>query len=107
MKKFLTYLFMFILCGYVYPLPGIYPSHASSLSVITVDGDVIMGNTLPREGVICEVATVHGSPREDSQVIGLLSTGTTVRIREQSHGSDRSWVMIKPANWIRLDSLCK
>jgi len=105
MKKLIQLLLMFVI--YVYPLPSNYPLHGDGLSVIAVEDDVIMGNTLPREGVICDDnVPVYGSPHDGLIPLYLLSTGTIVRLREQSHGADRSWVMIKPAQWIRLSDLC-
>jgi len=105
MKKLFIYLLMFII--YVYPLPGSYPLHGGGLSIITVEDDVIMGNTLAREGVICgDNVPVYGNPHDGFIPLYLLSTGTIVRLREQSHGADRSWVMIAPAQWIRLSDLC-
>ena len=103
MKK--TLLILFLLLTFVTPLKG--ADSTRGLSVITMEGDVIMGNTLPRYGELCETTTVHGSPADDSKVLYSVVNGTTVRLREQSHGDDRSWVMIAPANWIRLSALCK
>jgi len=76
------------------------------LSVVTVDNGIVMGNTLPRTGVLCEDAPVYGNPHDGFPVEYILSKGETVRLREQSHGADRSWVMIKPSYWIRLSALC-
>lgn len=62
--------------------------------------------SLPRYGVLCQDTPVYGSPYEGMKVRYTLPEGEVVRLREQSHGTDRSWVMIKPANWIRISVLC-
>jgi len=99
MKKILTFLLVLFI-GFVHPLPD------NGLSVVTVEGDVITGNNLPRYGVLCEDAEVQNAPYEGFEVIYTLPKGTTVRLREQSQGGTRSWVMIKPAEYIRLTALC-
>lgn len=98
-------LILFVLLTFVTPLKG--ADSPRGLSVVTMEGDVITGNTLPRYGELCEKTPVRGSPAEDSAVLYTLPAGEVVRLREQSHGDDRSWVMIAPANWVRLSALCK
>lgn len=76
------------------------------LSVVTIENDVITGNALPRYGTLCEQAEVRSAPYSYGVVLYTLPKGEEVRLREQSHGDDRSWVMIKPARWIKLSALC-
>ena len=98
MKNIIQFALAVILCGYVYPAR--YLS-----SVVVVEGGVVMGNTLPRYGVLCEAANVQGNPHDGCKVIYTLPKGERVRLREQG-GEGRAWVMIAPANWIRLTALC-
>lgn len=74
--------------------------------VVIIENDVIMGNTLPSYGTLCEDANVQGNPHDGFEVLYTLPAGETVRLREQSRGADRSWVMIKPAHWIKISNLC-
>jgi hypothetical protein len=97
MKKILFLLA--VICGFVYPL-------RNGLFVITVEDDVITGNTLPRWGVLCQDANVQGNPHDGFAVLYTLPKGEKVRLREQSRGPDHSWVMIAPANWIKGNTLC-
>ena len=83
-----------------------YYNKPVGLSVVSVDGDVITGNSLPRFGVLCVDTAVQGNPHDGFDPLYILSKGETVRLREQSHGSDRGWVMIAPAEWIKGNSLC-
>ncbi len=103
MKKYL--IIFVILLSFI--TPKNVDTFRNGLSVVTMEGDVIMGNTLPRYGELCEKTPVRGSPADDSAVLYTLPAGVVVRLREQSHGDDRSWVMIAPANWVRLSALCK
>ncbi len=103
MKKYLFLLV--ILLSFI--TPKNVDTFRNGLSVVTMEGDVITGNTLPRYGELCEKTPVRGSPADDSAVLYTLPAGVVVRLREQSHGDDRSWVMIAPANWVRLSALCK
>lgn len=79
----------------------------NNLSVIVVKDDVIIGNRLASYGTLCQDTFVYGSPRKDVKVYYILPRGKVVRLMEQSHGNDRSWVMIESANWIQLSALCK
>lgn len=77
-------------------------------SIILIEqGDVIMSNTLPRYGLICEPGTyVHGNPQGDYPLY-ILEPGAQVRLREMySTYNKPAWVMIKPAEWIPLTALC-
>ena len=103
MKKYL--ILLVILLSFI--TPKNVDTFRNGLSVVTMEGDVITGNTLPRYGELCEITPVRGSPADDSVVLYTLPAGVVVRLREQSHGDDRSWVMIAPANWVRLSALCK
>lgn len=73
---------------------------------VIVENDVIMGNTLPAYGTLCEDVGVQGNPHDGFEVLYTLPAGEVVRLREQSRGADRSWVMIKPAHWIKISALC-
>ena len=75
-------------------------------SVVTIENDVIMDNTLPRYGTVCADVKVYGQPAEDNDPLYEIKAGEVVRLREQSHGNGRKWVMIAPANYIRLTDLC-
>lgn len=97
MKKHIFLLALLI--GFVHPLPD------NGASVVTVEDGVIMGNTLPRYGVLCEDAGVQGNPHDGFKVYYTIPKGETVRLREQSKPTGE-WVMIAPAEWIRLSSLC-
>jgi hypothetical protein len=97
MKKYLFLLAVII--GFVTPLPD------EGLSVVTVEGDTITGNTLPRYGILCEDADVQGNPYDGFKVYYTIPKGKTVRLREQG-GDNRSWVMIAPAYWIRGNTIC-
>lgn len=77
-----------------------------SLTVVTVENEIITGNTLPRFGVLCEDASVQGNPHDGFETLYILSKGTKVRLRDQG-GDGRSWVMIAPAHWIRMSALCE
>lgn len=96
--KIIQIILLVLLIGYVTPLPD------NGGSVVTVEGDVIMGNTLPRYGILCEDAEVQGSPHDGFKVHYIIPKGETVRLREQG-GDGRAWVMIAPAEWIRLSSV--
>lgn len=95
---------LFILMFLVQPMDRL--TLRNSLSVITIEGGVIMGNELPRYGELCKTGYVRSSPHMDADVLYVLKIGTKVRLREQSHGADRSWAMIAPANWLPLSVLC-
>jgi hypothetical protein len=88
----------------VTPIPTVVIN--TGLSVIDVEDDVIMGNHLPRYGVLCQDTVVRGAPMESQDYEYILSKGTVVDLIEQSRGQDRSWVMIKSADWIQLNKLC-
>ena len=75
-------------------------------SVVTIENGVIMGNTLPMYGMVCANTKVYGQPAEDDNPLYEIKAGEVVRLREQSHGNGRKWVMIAPANYIRLTDLC-
>ncbi len=75
-------------------------------SVVLVEGDVIMGNVLPRYAVVCEETYVHGNPQGDYPLY-RIQTGSQVRLREM-YGpyNEPAWVMIKPAEWLPMSALC-
>ena len=75
-------------------------------SVVSIENEVIVGNTLPRRGTVCSDTNVYGQPADSSAPLYTLKSGDAVQLREQSRGNGRSWVMIAPANWIRLIDLC-
>lgn len=76
----------------------------SSPTVVLVEGDVIMGISLPRHGTLCSDVEVRGNPQEWSKPLYTLTEGEVVRLREQSYAGD--WVMIAPAEWIPLAAVC-
>lgn len=82
-----------------------YLKPKNSFSVIAIENSVIMGNTLPHTGVTCEETAVYVSPEEVGLPLSILSIHTTVRLHELSRGV-QGWVMIEPAQWIKLSALC-
>jgi hypothetical protein len=76
-------------------------------SEVRVEDGVVMGNSLPRFGTACGDVAVRGTPSMEFDPLYVLADGSRVRLREQSHGADRSWVMIAPAEWIPIGALCE
>ena len=72
---------------------------------VIIDGDTLISNDLPMWGTTCDEVDVHGSPDDGSTVLSTIRTGERVRLHELSRGV-QGWVMIKPAKWIQLASLC-
>lgn len=82
----------------------ITPTH--NFAVVTYDGDVITGNTLPAWGVLCADTIARGSPHEAGQALYPIAKGQRVRLYDQSRPTGE-WVMIGSAAWIRIDTLCR
>lgn len=70
--------------------------------IVTVEDDVIMGNTLPYWGEICTDTKVYGDPYGLTEALYSVPSGEKVTLREL-YGA---WVMIAPANWIQLSAVC-
>lgn len=66
---------------------------------------VAVGGQLPRWGIVGSDISVHGSPRSDSIITKNLRAGTVVRLHEISRPVG-DWVMIEPAAWIPMKSIC-
>lgn len=79
---------------------------ATQKTVITFEGDVLTGISLPPYGEICTETHVYNAP-EGTQILYSLSVGDIVQLREQPRFDHRDWVMIKPAEWIPLAVICK
>jgi hypothetical protein len=100
MKNYIA--LMFVLIMLVEPVRALVPI----TSQVTVIDNVIMGNTLPRYGVLCEDTNVQGNPHDGFATLYTLQKGETVRLREPG-GDGHAWVMIAPAQWIRITALCQ
>ena len=67
--------------------------------------DVARPPVLPPYGTLCEDANVYGMP-EGAEILYTLPAGEVVQLREQPRFEHRDWVMIKPARWIALSTVC-
>jgi len=60
---------------------------------------------LPVFVVIVEDAEVHGSPKVNSILLKTLKYGDHVRARDVGRGSGDGWIMIAPAEWVKIADL--
>jgi hypothetical protein len=82
--------------------------HIDSAPIITTDGEVLAGISLPPYGKLCQETPVRGGP--DAAIyepLYSLPTGSVVQLREQPRFDPRDWAMIAPAQWIPLSALCE
>jgi hypothetical protein len=76
------------------------------LSQVVIEQDVIIGNTLPRYGLVCIQTISYGDPHMITE-LQPIAAGTHVNLREMVLGDNGTWfIMIKAAVYIRMDSLC-
>jgi hypothetical protein len=100
-----------LLITFLFPSPGdagARPASPPLAAVITLDGDILTGISLPPYGTLCEDTPVYGGP--DASIYKPLYTlpaGEVVRLREQPEIVNRDWVMIKVARWIPLSAVCE
>ena len=73
---------------------------------IVIENDVIYGNNLPRHATTGKATRVHSAPVDFAPILYVLPIGETVQPREISRGDNLSWIMIKPAQWVRGLDLC-
>lgn len=77
-------------------------------NVIAVENESLMGWSLPPDGQLCQDTGVYGGPDKDIySVLLVIPAGEVVELREQPKWSHRDWVMIAPARWIELSSVCE
>ena len=80
---------------------GSYSTPVQSQPII--DGDVLIGNSLPYAGHVCTPTRVYGDPYGLNEVGYSVSVGEIVTLRELYD----AWVMIRPAQWIPLTAVCQ
>jgi hypothetical protein len=99
--------------AYVYQLEPVTVRYidlpdAEGGNVITLDGDILTGISLPPYGTLCVDTPVYGGP--DASIYTPLYTlpaGEVVQLREQPEIEPRDWVMIAVARWIPLSAVCE
>jgi hypothetical protein len=72
---------------------------------VILEGDVVMGNTLPEWGEVCIDSIVRGGPDESYAERYSVSVGQVVRLHEASL-PDGTWISIGAAQWMPLENIC-
>lgn len=91
------------------PVSGVVEitSNENPLAVVTIDNGVIVGNTIARYAKVCaDNAYVYGSPKEMGEPLYLLSIGDKVEIHDVARNTPEVWVMVQPAEWLKMTALC-
>jgi hypothetical protein len=83
----------------------ITPLQQNDTEYRSIDGDVFTGGQLPYWGTLCSDAHVYGDPYGLAAPLQTLPAGEIVALHELSK-PDSSWVMIGPAQWVALSSVC-
>lgn len=75
-----------------------------------IEGEIIMGNSLPRFAKICIDAEVRSSARNEDDVMFIVPAGEIVNLRDKYLAPDGTWWMMigtKPPKWINGNNLCQ
>ena len=81
---------------------GVVGGRSMARTSVVIEDDVLIGNTLPYWGMICTDANVYGDPYQLTEPLYIIKSGEVVTLRELY----KTWVMIAPAQWIQLSTVC-